>query len=127
MQQSRGNFAQSEINYTSPKHKCAQDCFAAPLHATMPKGPFCRDNKVPLDDENEWPMDVVPAHAVHDRGPWMGPVADLLVDVLGVDLSNAPAYSPQLKASVEPTRASSAGRTPSLSDAGLQQQVGQSQ
>lgn len=82
------------------KPACAQRACSAFVNAATDKVPFCKSFDIVIE-RSWWPMCVIPEEAVHDRGEWMGPVADILVNVFDVNLDNTPAYSPQLKADVE--------------------------
>lgn len=84
----------------SAKPECALTAQITFYNCTRDKVPYCAELGRKID-RSEWPMQGIPEDVVFDRGPFMGPVANLIVDVFGVTIDNTPAYSPQLKADVE--------------------------
>jgi putative transposase len=69
-------------------------------NAVTDKVSFCAAYGIPISKE-AWPAQHLPSVIIADRGEMEGYSADNLVNGLGIQVSNAPAYRPDLKGIVE--------------------------
>jgi len=70
--------------------------------AATNKVEFCRRYGVEISDE-DWPAHHLPTALLADRGELRGPIANTIVETLGVRLDNTPPYRADLKGLVERT------------------------
>jgi len=71
-------------------------------NAASSKADFCRRHGIHITDE-EWPAQHLPTALLADRGELRGPIANTLVETLGIRLDNTPPYRADLKGLVERT------------------------
>lgn len=61
---------------------------------------YCASHGIAIE-ESEWPSKYLPEQITADRGEMLSPKADNLVNALGVDVINLPAYRPDMKPVIE--------------------------
>lgn len=86
--------------YLTPEAPKCEAAFMAILNSASDKVELAKDFGLEISPD-DWPWKYLPGKVMADRGELVSNKADLISDNLGIDLSNAPSYRPDLKGCIE--------------------------